>query len=242
MDATPGSTRRELLTVTMGVSLSLRAWAATPVPLIGGGLAPGDSRRPMLTWIADQADIAWEAHPAPWLRAQKLILAGEGVMFGLTRTPSREKHLRFSLPIWSHHTWAVVRAGDDAHIRRYADLHDQPVCWARGSSYAESFTRAGLGHMIAHESSNDIRAVRMVAAGRCRAALVTLGTNDPERALRHQALQELRELQLVLVPRVMTSVMLHFTAGLSSRWHWVIDRIDRAIAAAPGVAEKMQRD
>ena len=109
-------------------------------------------------------------------------------MYGLSRTPQREKVLLFSLPIWTNHTWAVVREGEQASIKRYGDLNGQVVCWARGSSYGELFSLAGLGRMDAREASDDDGALRMAGAGRCRAALITLETDDPKRALRHPGL------------------------------------------------------
>jgi ABC-type amino acid transport substrate-binding protein len=238
------TSRRQALAVVLGEALVRPAWSASPpqVPLYVGTVPSGSSAQHMLSWMAARAGVAWESRPTPWLRAQKLIAEGEGVMFGLTRTPQREQQLRFSRPIWFNHTWIVVREGDQGHFKRYGDLNGQPVCWARGSSYGELFTHTGLGHMDARESSDDDGALRMAAAGRCRAALITLETDQLERALRHPSLAELSKRHLALVPHVVARTPLHFATGLGSRWTWVIERIDRVVAAAPGAAEKMRKE
>ncbi|MDR7272395.1 ABC-type amino acid transport substrate-binding protein [Pelomonas saccharophila] len=221
--------RRQALALALA-TVVLPARAAPLVPLFVGTGPPSDQTPQMLAWLATQAGLGWDYRPTPWLRAQKLTAAGEGVMYGLSRTPRREKELLFSLPIWTNHTWAVVRRGEEASIRRYGDLDGQAVCWARGSSYGELFSQAGLGRMKALEANDDDTALRMAAAGRCRAALITLETGDATLAARHPALAGMQGRGLVLVPVAMTTTSLHFATGLNSHWTWVIDRIDRVVA------------
>lgn len=235
-----GLSRRQVLALALGQALTARAHAEPTVPLFIGTGPPSDETPQMLSWIAEQAGLSWDRRPTPWLRAQKLTAAGEGVMFGLTRTPQREKELLFSLPIWSNHTWAVVREGDPIHIRRYGDLDGQVVCWARGSSYGELFTLAGLGRMDPREAGDDDGALRMAGAGRCRVALITLETSDPKQALLHPALAGLRSRGLALVPVALATTPLHFVAGHDSPWTWVIERINRVVSHSRGELEKMR--
>jgi|GEM_PF-5583950 len=233
--------RRQMLALALGPALGLPVRAESPVPLFVGTGAPSDQTPRMLAWVARRIDITWDFRPTPWLRAQKLTAAGDGVMFGLTRTPQRDKLLRFSLPVWTNQTWAVVRDGQQAGITRYADLDGQVVCWARGSSYGELFTHAGLGRMDAREAGDDDGALRMLAAGRCRAALITLETDDAKQAARHPALAESRRRGLVLVPVPLAVTPLHFATGRGSRWVSVIDRIDGVISRSRSELEKMRQ-
>ncbi len=218
----------------------LPARAAPLVPLFVGTGPPSDQTPQMLAWLAAQAGLGWDYRPTPWLRAQKFTAAGEGVMYGLSRTPEREKQLLFSLPIWTNHTWAVVRRGEEASIKRYGDLDGQAVCWARGSSYGELFSAAGLGRMQALEANDDDTALRMAAAGRCHAALITLETGDLTQALRHPALAGMQERGLTLVPVAMTTTSLHFATGLNSRWVWVIERLNRVIARSRAELDRLR--
>jgi len=234
--------RRQLLALALGEAVALQApAAATLVPLFVGADPPSDRTPLMLAWLAEQAGLSWDYRPRPWLRAQRLAAAGEGVMYGLSRTPQREKTLRFSLPIWTYYTWAVVREGGQGGIRRYGDLDGELVCWARGSSYGEAFTRAGLGRMEMREATDDDGALRMVAAGRCRAALISLETDDPERAATHPALGDMRRRGLAVVPVVMAATSLHFATGHGSRWGWVIERIDRVASRSRAELQRLRR-
>lgn len=229
-----------MVVLALGQAVGWPALADPSVPLFIGTGPSSDQTPQMLEWVAAQAGLAWDYRPTPWLRAQKLAAAGDGVMFGLTRTPQREKELLYSLPIWSNHTWAIVREGDQGNFRRYGDLNGQVVCWARGSSYGDLFTLAGLGRMEARESGDDDGALRMAGAGRCRAALLTLETSDPKKALQHPALAALRERGLALVPVALSTSPLHFVAGHGSRWTGVIERINRVVARSRSELEKMR--
>jgi len=229
-----------MLALALGQAWALPARAAPLVPLFVGTGPPSDQTPQMLAWVAAQAGFGWDYRPTPWLRAQKQTAAGEGVMYGLSRTPRREKELLFSLPIWTNHTWAVVRDGEQASIKRYGDLNGQVVCWARGSSYGDLFTHAGLGRMDVREATDDDGALRMAGAGRCRAALITLETDDLKRALRHPALAALQARGLALVPVPLTTSALHFATGHGSRWTWVIEKINQVVARSRSELEKMR--
>lgn len=161
-------------------------------------------------------------------------------MFGLGRTPSREATFAFSAPVWLNHTWAIVRDGEQARVRRYGDLAGQTVCWARGSSYGELFTHGGLGRMTMLETHDDDTAMRMVAARRCQAALMTLETDLPERALRHPALAQLGERGLALVPTPMAAAPIHFACGKDSRWAWVLDRVNPVLVRSRAQLDKLR--
>lgn len=241
MTALTGPRRRQLLALTLGPTLGASAHAAPLVPLFIGTGPPSDQTPEMLALVGARAGLGWDYRPTPWLRAQKLTAAGEGVMFGLTRTPLRDRELHFSLPVWINHTWAVVRDGEQAGIQHYRDLNGQVVCWARGSSYGELFTHAGLGRMEAREAGDDDGALRMAAAGRCRAALITLETGDAKQAARHPALAESRRRGLVLVPVPLAVTPLHFATGQGSRWVPVIESLNRVISRSRNELDKMRQ-
>lgn len=242
----PDSRRRQMLVLALAEALGLSAssaWAAgKPVVPLFIGNGPSSEQAPrMLAWLAAQLGLTWDLRPTPWLRAQKLAAAGEGVMYGLSRTPQREKELQFSLPVWLNHTWAIVRDGEQDRVRQYGDLAGQSVCWARGSSYGDLFTQAGLGRMAGVEAADDAGALRMVAAGRCRAALLTLETGQVERAERHPALVDLRERGLALLPAPVATTPLHFVTGHGSRWAWVIERLNPVIARSRAELERIRQ-
>lgn len=233
--------RRQALLLGLCQGLPAAAGLAT-VPLFVGEGAPSGPTPRMLAWLAAQAQLSWELRPTPWLRAQRLTALGEGVMYGLGRTPEREAQLQFSLPVWVNHTWAVVRDGEQGRIQRFADLADEWVCWARGSSYGVLFEQAGLGRMRGLESNDDDSAMRMVAAGRCRAALVTFESDNVDRVAAHPALQQLKGRGLALVPTALAPSPLHFVCGLHSRWTWVLDRLNPLLGRSRAELERLRQD
>lgn len=237
----PALRRRQLTALALAEALALPSAAAPRVPLFVGTGPPSDQTPRMLAWMARQMSLGWDYRPTPWLRAQKLTAAGQGLMYGLSRTPQREQELLFSLPVWSYFTWAVVRDGQQHTVRRFGDLDGQAVCWARGSSYADLFTQAGLGRMQAREASDDDGALRMAAAGRCRAALITLESGHLRDALRHPALAALKQRGLALVPVPMAPIPLHFATGKAGQWAWVIERIDSVVARSRRELEQLRQ-
>jgi hypothetical protein len=241
MGLPPSIRRRHALLLGLGTGVPGAVWA-TAVPLFVGEGAPTGSTARMLAWLATQAGLSWDLRPTPWLRAQRLTAVGEGIMYGLGRTPEREQVLQVSLPVWVNHTWAVVREGEQRSLQRYADLDGEWVCWARGSSYGVLFEQSGLGRMRGLESNDDDSAMRMVAAGRCRAALVTFESDQVERVAAHPALHALKERGLALVPMPMAASPLHFACGLRSRWRWVIDRVNPVLDRSRAELERLHRE
>jgi ABC-type amino acid transport substrate-binding protein len=241
MNQMPAPSRRQLMALALAQAVALPARAAPLVPLFVGTGPPSDQTPQMLAWLARKMDLGWDYRPTPWLRAQKLTAAGEGLMYGLARTPQREKELLFSLPIWSNYTWAIVRDGEQHGIKHFGDLNGQTVCWARGSSYGDAFSNAGLGQMDPREAGDDDGALRMAAAGRCRAALITLEAATVHEAERHPALVDLKKRGLAVVPTPMAPTSLHFATGLGSRWAWVIERINQAVSRSRGELDRLRQ-
>lgn len=244
MSAVPLPCRRQLLAFALGEILlqasSARAPAPARVPLFIGTGKPSDQTPRMLDWFARQLSLSWDYLPTPWLRAQKLAASGAGIMYGLARTPQREKELRFSQPIWTNHTWAVIRQESRDRITRLSDLEGQAICWARGSSYEEQLRQLGLSQMLIREAADDDGALRMLAAGRCRAALLTLETAQAQQAERHPVLADYQTLGLTLMPSPLAATALHFATGHQSPWGWVLDRIDSLAANSRTTLERLR--
>jgi Bacterial extracellular solute-binding proteins, family 3 len=245
MIPTTRTCRREWLAITLGGACLGRADARKPLPtevplLVGDGLRSDETLR-LLKWFAARLDVDWDMRPTPWLRAQQQAAAGEGLMYGLSRSPERERLLRFSLPVWRYHTWAVVRQEDKPRIRHAADLRGMAMCWTRGSNYEGLARRADLDLSQVQETTSDEGGLRMVAAGRCRAMLLTMETDQIQRAERILAPAALRRQGLALVSRPLNAVSVHFAAAHQSRWAPVMDRIDTLISSSRASLERLQQ-
>ena len=245
MTATTRTCRRDWLTLTLGgACLGLAEARNLPpakVPLIVGAGLRSDATLHLMTWFAARLDVDWDMRPTPWLRAQQQVAAGEGLMYGLSRSPEREQLLRFSLPVWRYHTWAVVRQEDKPRIRHAADMRGMALCWTRGSNYEGLARRADLDLSQVQETTSDEGGLRMVAAGRCRAMLLTMETNQIQRAEKILAPAALHHQGLALVSLPLNAVSVHFAAAHQSRWAPVMDRIDQVISGSRASLERLQQ-
>lgn len=240
--------RRQLLALALGEVLwqapsaqtAPRAQALPRVPLFIGTGEPSDRTPAMLDWVAQQLALQWDYQPTPWLRAQMLAAAGHGLMYGLARTPQRERELRFSQPIWTNYTWAVIRQADARRLTRATDFDGQPLCWTRGSNYSDLLGQLGLRRLDAREAVDDDGSLRMLAAGRCRATLITLEYSQQGLAGQHPALAGLQEQGLTLMQAPLAATALHFVTGLKSPWGGVLDRIDQLAARSRPALERLR--
>lgn len=237
--------RRDLLTIGLSAFAGRGANALSPsgksVPLLVGSGTSTDSLPPVLHWFARQLGIVWEVRAMPWARAILEASAGEGLMYGLARSVKREQKLRFSIPICNVHAWAVVRDNDVGHVRTMSDLSGETVCWTRGSAYLQAFQDAGVNSPKISESNNNESALRMVAAGRCRIALLAAEESDVTVAA--QAFQNtLKQAPgTVLIPTPVFPMTVHFAAARQSPWSELIDRIDTIAADSRSVLQQCSR-
>lgn len=244
-----GLDRRRLLAGAAG--LPLAAWAQSgagsgsgsgetrpEVPLfLGMGERPREERR-LHDRLAACLGVRWRIEQLPWARAQQQAAQGVGLMFGLTRSAERERRLRFSVPVRSTYLWALVREGDADWLTRLADLDGQTVCWGRGSNYGTDFEAAGLGRMQPMEGQGDAAALRMLAAGRCRAALLSLEQRHAAEARQHPDIAEALAAGLRLTPRPLQERSLHYVTGRDGPWTGLIDALDRCASRARAEAER----
>jgi Bacterial extracellular solute-binding proteins, family 3 len=244
MIPTTRTCRREWLAITLGGACLASANARKPQPaqvplLVGAGLR-SDATLHLMKWFAARLEVDWDMRPTPWLRAQQQVVAGEGLMYGLTRSLERERLLRFSLPVWRYHTWAVVRQEDKPRLRHVADMRGMALCWTRGSNYEGLARQIDLDLSQVQETTSDEGGLRMVAAGRCRAMLLTMETDQVQRAEKILAPAALSRQGLALMSRPLNAVNVHFAAAHQSRWSPVMDRIDTIISSSRASLERLR--
>lgn len=206
------------------------ARAAPRVPLAVGEHGGHRAWLPLFALLAQGLDIEWDLRPMPWPRAQAFAEQGEGLMFGLARTPARQARFVFSLPVAAVATWALVRRGEARAMAGAEGLRKRTVCMARGSAYPDSLRGQGIavGRWL-ESDQGDPGALRMLAARRCDVALVTLPGRQPERVREHlQAVgMPLQGLELLSQPLLDTP--LHFVTGQRSPWRELLARLDALI-------------
>lgn len=195
------------------------------VPLAVGEHGVESRWKALLDHLAQRAGVQWRILPMPWPRAQAFAEAGEGLMFGLNRTREREPRFAFSLPVITVQTWLVVRA---AEAGQFGDgLAQRSVCMARGSAYPSVFAdrRVAVGRWVG-ANQGDPAALRMLLAGRCDAAVLTLPGPDAAMVQRRLAFYGLDASGLAVLPKPVTDSPLHLVTGHQSPWLPLLRRFD----------------
>jgi len=234
-------TRRRLTLLGLGL-VAVPAWARPRVPLAVGDHGGHQHWMPLFERLAQAIELEWELRPMPWPRAQTFAEQGEGLMFGLARTPAREARFEFSLPVTVVRSWAAVRRGAAAQLAPPGALAERTVCMARGSSYPDTLRAKGvpIGQWL-ESDQGDPGALRMLAAGRCDAAVLTLPGGSAELASRHLARIGISMAGLELLQRPLQETPLHFVTGLRSPWGWVLGRLNEALQRDRRLHETLQR-
>ncbi len=217
-------------------------WARTRVPLAVGDHGGHQHWMPLFELLARAVTLEWELRPMPWPRAQAFAEQGDGLMFGLARTPAREARFAFSRPVAVMRSWAVVREGEAHALGRPGGLAERQVCMARGSSYPDTLRAQGvpIGHWL-ESDQGDPGALRMLAAGRCDAAVLTLPGATAELATQHLAAIGVPTAGLELLSQHLQQTPLHFVTGRRSRWRWVLVRLDDTLQRDRRLQETLQR-
>lgn len=229
--------RRSLL-----LALAPPSLAALPhVPLAVGEHGAAEQWGPLFGLLERAAGIRWDIRPLPWPRAQAFAERGGGLIFGVSRTPQRERRFAFSRPAVEVMSWALVRQGEAANLQREG-FAQRTLCMARGSSYPENFAARGIavGRWL-DSDQGDPATLRMLLAGRCDAAVLTLAGRDAAMVSQRLPVLGLDLKGLEVLPRPLLGSPLHFATGLHSPWRAQLRRIDAALGREQRAIEQLMR-
>lgn len=116
--------------------------------LLGDALDAKGKQKPMLAWrrkLFDQLErelgVTFDIKIYPWPRAERNAREGAGLIFGLPKTPERERALRYSDAAASNTLWLVTRSDATFPFRTMDDLRGKTVGAVRGYSYGDEFER-----------------------------------------------------------------------------------------------------
>ena len=92
-------------------------------------------------YLEKAIEIKLEIRPYPWKRVLKNGEHGEGLIFGIYRTPEREQLFNFSAPVYSDKVWLMTRCENSFSFNDINDLHGKTIGIVEGSSAGEEFDR-----------------------------------------------------------------------------------------------------
>jgi polar amino acid transport system substrate-binding protein len=96
----------------------------------------------LLTFFERESGLRFERHLLPWNRAQKMTKEGEGIIYGLSRSPQRLLDYDFSIPVVTERVWAITYGEPNPNFQSAADLKGKTVSIGRGFSHGMEFEQA----------------------------------------------------------------------------------------------------
>lgn len=185
---------------------------------------------PLLKHIAEAADLQWELLLLPWPRALLGAQLGQHLVFGLSRSPARDRLFAYSQPAFVSRGWLVVPKATPIRFDKLEDLRGRALCVPRGSTYGAAFEEARQQRLFRVEGGgNDLGGrARMLAAGRCDAMLATHRGSAAALERRLRALRSGTQFQVLPKPVVEEGIL--FGAAKGSEPAALLPRLDEAIA------------
>lgn len=95
--------------------------------------------RAVINFLETQLPIKFDLQRQPWKRALDRAFAGQGMIFGISKTEERLKSLTFSEPFYEDSVWLVTRCDNKFPFNELSDLKGKSIGVVRGASAGEEF-------------------------------------------------------------------------------------------------------
>ncbi|MFZ6816124.1 substrate-binding periplasmic protein [Undibacterium sp. Rencai35W] len=96
----------------------------------------------LFSYLEKNSGLQFDVQRYPWLRALENAYRGDGVIFGISKTPERQKLLSFSEPLFADQVVLISRCDSVFPYATLADLRGKVIGVARGASYGNEFDQA----------------------------------------------------------------------------------------------------
>ena len=93
----------------------------------------------LFSYLEESAQIKIEIRRYPWRRVLHNGENGEGLIFGIYKTPARLTSFHFSEPVYSDKVWLVSRCEDNLPFNAIQDLKGKKIGIVQGSSAGDEF-------------------------------------------------------------------------------------------------------
>ncbi len=132
-----------------------------------------ERQRRLLDYFEQDLDIQFDIKRYPWIRAERNAIDGGGLIFGLSKTPERQRQFRFSDIVTANNLWLVTRSDAKFKFTTLADLRGKTLGAVRGYHYGEPFESARdvVFRVEGDVASRELRLKRLML-GRVDAVLV----------------------------------------------------------------------
>lgn len=93
----------------------------------------------LFSYLENTAKLKFELRRYPWRRLLRNGESGEGIIFGIYKTPERSTLFTFSEPAYSDKIWLVSRCADQMKFTQLSDLKGKIIGIVQGSSAGQEF-------------------------------------------------------------------------------------------------------
>ena len=191
----------------------------------------------LLRYLEQQSKLRFELRRYPWKRALENAANGEGLIFGISKTPERLRSFKFSLPIFTDQSLLVTLCSASFSFNSINDLKGKTIGRVRGTSHGEEFDRqSNVLFKVEDDTGNNSGRFRKLYMRRMDAFLMyssVPNTGHLENYINQQYTGEFTGKQsggklFCILPKPVSAVDIHIAikpeqnAGL-------IEKIDRAI-------------
>ncbi len=215
-----------------------------------GAVVPLRSEVVQLLQVLEQrSKLKFDIRRYPWKRALENAVNGEGLIFGISKTPERLRSLTFSLPMFADQSLLVTLCNSKFRFQSLDDLKGKTLGIVRGTSYGEEFDRlSNVWFKVEDDTGNNPGRFKKLSMGRMDAFLLYSSVADTSRLERHINEEYARESgnqpagskTFCILPKPVSSVDIHI-AIRPDLDQGLIAQINQAILQArqPGQLEKI---
>jgi polar amino acid transport system substrate-binding protein len=187
----------------------------------------------VIEYLGQKAGLHFVLQPYPWKRALFMAEDGDGLIWGISRTPERELVFDFSHPIYTSHVWVVVRKDANFKVDSIADLAGKHVSLFRGSTYGAEFDKARKNNLFTVEEDTDILETRFAKLEKQRTDVMLLGfhRSNPKRVAEYMEHFGLDPAKLRILEKPLFTDPLHIAIAKKNALEFPMDALNQAIDA-----------
>jgi polar amino acid transport system substrate-binding protein len=187
----------------------------------------------VIAYLGKKAGLHFIVQPYPWKRALIMAEAGDGLIWGISRTPERELVFDFSHPVYPSNVWAFVRKDSDFRLGSFADLNGKRVSIFRGSSFGPQFEQARKDNLFAVEEDTDILETRFAKLEKKRTDVMLLGFrgSNPKTVARYMSHFGFDQTTLRVSDKPLFTDPLHIAISKNNAMQFPMAALNRAIDA-----------
>ncbi len=155
----------------------------------------------IVVWCLQDMKEPYTVKLYPWKRAYQMALGGEGAIIGLSINSERLKIFDYSEPLYYDDLIVVVKKGKEFPFQSIPDLKGKIIGVSRGTSYGDVFDQAVADKIFTiYEVTQQVQAVKMVAADRLDAILIGPGKFGLQKVIATQDQVRMDEFSILPVP------------------------------------------